>query len=327
MSNQSTVTDFLLLEFSEIRELQILYFVLFLMIYLAALAGNLLIIIVVAHNHHLHTPMYFFLVNLSFLDLCYISVTVPNSMSNSLMSTRQISFLGCVSQVFWGLAFAAAEMALFTVMAYDRYAAICHPLHYTVIMNRTACAHMVTGCWLSSLIYSALHTANTFRLPFCSSNIINQFFCDLPQLLKLSCSDTSTNAIVIIVCGAFFGFIFFASIFASYACIFSMVLKIPSSQGRNKAFSTCLPHLMVFSLFMVTGMFTYMRQSSESSPYVDVLAAVLYSVVSPVVNPMIYSLRNKEIKEALGKISIKTLLYGHWKGELVEKVRKAERAL
>ncbi|XP_032624977.1 olfactory receptor 14A16-like [Chelonoidis abingdonii] len=308
MSNQTILTEFLLLGFSDVRELQILHFVVFLVIYLVALVGNLVIVMVVALSHQLHTPMYFFLGNLSFLDICYISVTVPKSMANSLTNTSMISFSGCVAQVFLVLTLAFAEMILLVVMAYDRYVAICRPLHYKVIMNKTMCIQMATGCWISAVLYSVMHTGNTFRLPFCRSNVIGQFFCDIPQLLKISCYDTSANEILVIVCVLFFGFLFVVSIFISYIHIFSTILRIPSTQGKYKAFSTCLPHLIVFSLFMSTTMFTYMRPKSMSSLYQDLLAAVFYSVVPPVLNPMIYSLRNKEIKDALGKMLHKVVL-------------------
>ncbi|XP_005310459.2 olfactory receptor 14A16-like [Chrysemys picta bellii] len=306
MTNQSIVTEFFLRGFSDVRELQILHFLVFLVIYLAALMGNLLIITAIALDHHLHTPMYFFLGNLSFLDVCYISVTVPKSMVNSLNNTRLISFSGCAAQLYFGITFAFAEVTLLTAMAYDRYVAICHPLRYRVIMTRGACAQMAAGSWISSCIYSLCHTANTFLLPFCQSNVVDQFFCDIPQLLKLSCADTSANEIVVIVLSALVGLFFFISIFVSYIHIFSAVLRIPSAQGRYKAFSTCLPHLVVFSLFISTGIYTYLRPGSASSPYQGMLAAVLYTVVSPIINPLIYSLRNQEIKEALGKILSKT---------------------
>uniref|UniRef100_A0A452HUX2 Olfactory receptor n=1 Tax=Gopherus agassizii TaxID=38772 RepID=A0A452HUX2_9SAUR len=288
MVNQSTVTEFLLQGFSDVQELQILHFLVFLVIYLAALVSNLLIIIAIAIDHHLHTPMYFFLGNLSFLDVCYISVTVPKSMVNSLNNTRLISFFGCAAQLYFGITFAFAEVTLLTAMAYDRYVAICHPLRYS--------------SWISSCIYSLCHTANIFLLPFCGSNVVDQFFCDIPQLLKLSCADTSANEIVVIVLSALVGLFFFISIFVSYIHIFSAVLRIPSAQGRYKSFSTCLPHLLVFSLFISTGIYMYLRQGSASSPYQGTMAAVLYTVVSPIINPLIYSLRNQEIKEALGKI-------------------------
>ncbi|KAM7150050.1 olfactory receptor 14C36-like [Macrochelys suwanniensis] len=303
MFNQTTVTEFLLLRFSDVRELQILHFLVFLLIYLAAVMGNLLIITAVALDHHLHSPMYFFLGNLSFLDVCYISVTVPKSMVNSLTNSRLISFSGCVAQVYFGIFFAFSELVLLAAMAYDRYVAICHPLRYRVIMTRGVCAQMAAGSWISSCIYSLLHTVNTFLLPFCGSNVVDQFFCDIPQLLKLSCADTSANEIVDILCSAVVGLFFLISILLSYIHILSAVLRIPSAQGRYKAFSTCLPHLVVFSLFISTGIYMYLRPGSESFPYQGMLATMLYSVVTPVINPLIYSLRNKEIKEALGKIS------------------------
>ncbi|XP_006128344.2 olfactory receptor 14A16-like [Pelodiscus sinensis] len=302
MSNQSTVIEFLLLGFSDERELQILHFVVFLVIYLAALMGNLLIISAIVLDHRLHTPMYFFLGNLSILDICYISVAVPKSMANSWNNTRWISFPGCVAQLYFGITFAFAEVTLLTAMAYDRYVAICHPLRYRVIMTGGVCAKMAAGSWLTSSVYSLLHTANTFFLPFCRSNVVDQFFCDIPQLLKLSCADTRPNEIVVVVLSALAGLFFFISIFLSYFHIFSPVLRIPSAQGRYKAFSTCLPHLLVFSLFISTGIYTYLRPGSASSPYEGLLGAVLYTVVSPIINPLIYSLRNKEIKDALGKL-------------------------
>ncbi|XP_050773516.1 olfactory receptor 14A16-like [Gopherus flavomarginatus] len=207
MVNQSTVTEFLLQGFSDVQELQILHFLVFLVIYLAALVGNLLIITAIAIDHHLHTLMYFFLCNLSFLDVCYISVTVPRSMVNSLNNTRLISFFGCAAQLYFGITFAFAEVTLLTAMAYDRYVAICHPLCYRVIITRGACAQIAVGSWISSCIYSMCHTANIFLLSFCGSNVVDQFFCDIPQLLKLSCADTSANEIVVIVLSAL-GFIF-----------------------------------------------------------------------------------------------------------------------
>ncbi|XP_039357773.1 olfactory receptor 14A16-like [Mauremys reevesii] len=302
MSNQTIVTEFLLLGFSDMREEQILHFLVFLVIYLAAMVGNLLIITVIALNQHLHTPMYFFLGNLSFLDLCYISVTVPKSMSDSLTNNRLISFSGCVTQVFLVITFAAAELAFLTVMAYDRYIAICHPLHYKVTMNRGACVQLAVGSWISSMMCSVLQTANTFRLHFCRSNVIAQFFCDIPQLLKISCSDTHGNIIVMIALGSVLDVVCFVLIIVSYIHIFSTVMRIPSEQGRYKAFSTCIPHLVVFCLFISTASFTYMRPKSMSSTSLDLMAAVLYCVVPPLMNPIIYSLRNKEIKGSLWKM-------------------------
>ncbi|XP_044841764.1 olfactory receptor 14A16-like [Mauremys mutica] len=302
MSNQTTMTEFLLLGFSDIRELQILHFVMFLVIYLAALVGNLLIIIVVGFDHHLHTPMYFFLINLSILDIGSISVPVPKSMANSLMNTRSISYSGCVTQVFFFMFFAVTEYSLLTIMAYDRYIAICQPLHYERVMNRRACVQMAASAWMSVFVYTALHTGNTFALSFCGGNMVDQFFCEIPQLLKLACSDSylhETGAIVFSVCLVFSCFVF---IVVSYVQIFTTVLRIPSEQGRQKAFSTCLPHLVVVSLFICTGTFAYLKPSSSSTSGLNLMVAVLYSVVPPVMNPIIYSMRNKEIKAALKKL-------------------------
>ncbi|XP_067393408.1 olfactory receptor 14C36-like [Emydura macquarii macquarii] len=304
MSNRTGVTEFLLLGFSDVRELQILHFVVFLVIYLAALVGNLLIVTAAALDRHLHTPMYFFLMNLSILDLGSISVTVPKSMVNSLMNTRLISYPGCVAQVFLFFIFTATDFALLTVMAYDRYVAICQPLHYERVMNRTACIQMAAGAWISGLVYSALHTGNTFRLPFCQSNVINQFFCEIPQLLKLTCSDMYLSEVGFIAFSVFIGANCFVFIIVSYVHIFKAVLRIPSEQGRRKAFSTCLPHLTVVSLLLFTGCFEYLNPTSTSASNLDLLMGVLYAVVPPVMNPIIYSMRNKEIKAALQKLIV-----------------------
>ncbi|XP_065270584.1 olfactory receptor 14A16-like [Emys orbicularis] len=304
MSNQTTLTKFLLLGFSDIRELQILHFVVFLVIYLAALLGNLLIITAVALDHHLHTPMYFFLVNLSILDLGSISVTIPKSMANSLMNTRVISYSGCVTQVFLFFLLTATDLALLTIMAYDRYVAICQPLHYERVMNRRACVQMAASAWITSIVYSALHTGNTFRLPFCQSNVINQFFCEIPQLLKLACSDSYLTEVGAIALGVFLGLNCFVFIIVSYVQIFKTVLRIPSEQGRHKAFSTCLPHLTVVSLLICTASFAYLKPTSSSASGLDLVVGVLYSLVPPVMNPIIYSMRNKEIKAASKKLIV-----------------------
>ncbi|XP_030402355.1 olfactory receptor 14A16-like [Gopherus evgoodei] len=304
MTNESTLTEFLLLGFSDVRELQILHFVVFLVIYLAALMGNLLIITAIALNPHLQTPMYFFLVNLSILDLCSISVTIPKSMANSLMNARVISYPGCVSQVLLFILFTATDLALLTIMAYDRYVAICQPLHYERVMNRRACVQMAATAWITSIVYSALHTGNTFRLPFCHSDVINQFFCEIPQLLKLTCSDSYLSEIGGIALGAFLGLNCFVFIIVSYVHILKTVLTIPSEQGRHKAFSTCLPHLTVVSLLVFTGIFAYLKPTSRSASGLDLVVGVLYSLVPPVMNPIIYSMRNKEIKAALKKLIV-----------------------
>ncbi|XP_059586584.1 olfactory receptor 14A16-like [Alligator mississippiensis] len=302
MPNCTTVTEFLLLGFSDTRQLQILHFVIFLTVYLAALVGNLLVITVVTTDHHLHSPMYYFLANFSILDLGYISVIVPKSMANSLLNTRKISYAGCVSQVFLFFLFCSADFSFLTIMAYDRYIAICKPLHYEIIMNRRACVQMAACAWAASVIYSALHTGNTFSLPFCHSNIINQFFCEIPQLLKLSCSDTYRRELAAILLSIFLVLGCFVFIVVSYVQIFTAVWRIPSEQGQQKAFSTCIPHLLVVSLFISTVGIAYLKPVSDSPSPLDLLAAVLYSVVPPLMNPVIYSMRNKEIQAALRKL-------------------------
>ncbi|KAM7149990.1 olfactory receptor 14A16-like [Macrochelys suwanniensis] len=304
MSNQTAVTEFLLLGFSDVRELQILHFVVFLMIYLAGLMGNILIISAIALDHHLHTPMYFFLVNLSIIDLGSISVTIPKSMLNSLNNTRSISYPACVIQVFLFVVFIAADLALLTIMAYDRHVAICQPLHYESIMNRRACVQMAASAWITGIVYSALHTGNTFRLLFCQSNVINQFFCEIPQLLKLTCSDSYLSEVGLLVFSLFLGFNCFVFIVVSYVQIFKTVLRIPSEQGQHKAFSTCLPHLTVVSLLVFTAMFDYLKFTSSSASSLDLLVGVLYAVVPPMMNPIIYSMRNKEIKAATKKLIV-----------------------
>ncbi|KAM9120378.1 olfactory receptor 14A16-like [Pangshura tecta] len=303
MSNRTTMTEFLLLGFSEVRELQILHFVVFLVIYMAALMGNLLIFMAITFNHHLHTPMYFFLINLSVLDLGSISVTVPKSMANSLINTKSISYAGCVAQVFFLLFLVGADFSLLTVMAYDRYVAICQPLHYERMMNIRACVKMAASAWISGILYSVLHTGNTFALTFCGGNMVDQFFCEIPQLLKLACSDSYLSEVGVLafsVCLVLGCFLF---IIVSYIQIFKSVLRIPSEQGRNKTLSTCLPHLAVVSMFVFTGVFACLKPTSSSPSALDLVVAVLYSVLPPIMNPIIYSMRNKEMKAALRRLT------------------------
>ncbi|KAM7150548.1 olfactory receptor 14J1-like [Macrochelys suwanniensis] len=304
MSNQTTVTEFLLLGFSDVRELQILHFVVFLVIYLTGLMGNFLIISAVALDQNLHTPMYFFLANLSIIDLGSISVTIPKSMANSLMNTRVISYPACVTQVFLFLVFASTDFALLTIMAYDRHVAICQPLHYERVMNRRACVQMAASAWISGIVNSALHTGITFRLPFCQSNVINQFFCEIPQLLKLASSHSYLSEVGVIAFSAFLCLNCFVFIIVSYVLIFKTVLRIPSDQGQHKAFSTCLPHLTVVSLLVGTSLFAHLKPTSTSTSGLDLMMGVLYSLLPPVMNPIIYSMRNKEIKAALKKLIV-----------------------
>ncbi|XP_049653388.1 olfactory receptor 14A16-like isoform X2 [Accipiter gentilis] len=302
MSNGSSITEFLLLAFADTRQLQLLHFWLFLGIYLAALLGNGLIITTIACDHRLHTPMYFFLLNLSLLDLGSISTTVPKAMASSLWDTRAISYWGCAAQVFFFLFFISSEYSLLTIMAYDRYVAICQPLHYGTLLGSRACVHMSSAAWASGFLNAVLHTANTFSLALCQGNVVGQFFCEIPHILKLSCSRSYLREVGLLVLSVSLAFGCFVFILFSYVQIFMAVLRIPSEQGRHKAFSTCLPHLAVVSLFISTGVFAYLKPPSISSPSLDLVLAVLYSVVPPALNPLLYSMRNQELKDALWKI-------------------------
>ncbi|KAM7020961.1 olfactory receptor 14A16-like [Acridotheres tristis] len=305
MSNSSSISQFLLLPLADTRQLQLLHFCLFLAISLAALLANGLIISAVACGHHLHTPMFFFLLNLALSDLGSICTTVPKAMHNSLWDTRHISYEGCAAQVFMLVFFFSAEYFLLTSMCYDRYVSICKPLHYGTLLGSRACAHMAAAAWASAFLHALLHTANTFSLHLCQGNALGQFFCEIPQILKLSCSQSNfreLGLLAVSVCLAFGCFVFMVF---SYVQIFRVVLRIPSEQGRHKAFSTCLPHLAVLSLFLSTDFFTYLKPPSISSPSLDLSLSVLYSVVPPTVNPLIYSLRNQELKAA-----VQTLMTG-----------------
>ncbi|XP_064496828.1 olfactory receptor 14J1-like [Pseudopipra pipra] len=296
------MAQFLLLALADRRELQLLHFWLFLAISLAALLANGLILSAVACDHHLHTPMGFFLLNLSLTDLGCICTTVPKAMHNSLWDTTTISYMGCVAQLFFFVLFFSAEYCLLTIMCYDRYVAICKPLHYGTLLGSRACAHMAAAAWATGFLSALLHTANTFSLPLCQGNALGQFFCEIPHILKLSCSQSYIRELVLIGVSDCLGFGCFIFIVFSYLQIFRAVLRIPSQQGRHKAFSTCLHHLVVVSLFLSTAIFAYLKPPSVSSPSLDLALSVLYSVVPPALNPLIYSLRNQEIKDALRKM-------------------------
>ncbi|XP_071885754.1 olfactory receptor 14A16-like [Anas platyrhynchos] len=308
MPNSSSVSEFLLLAFADTRKLQLLHFTLFLGIYLAALLGNGLILSAVACHHRLHTPMYFFLLNLALLDLGCISSTLPKAMANALWDTRAISHQGCTTQVFLFVLLMSSEYYLLTIMAYDRYVAICKPLHYGSLLGSRACAQMAAAAWGSGFLNAVLHTANTFSLPLCHGNAVGQFFCEIPQILKLSCSDSYLRETGILVFSVSLSFGCFVFIVVSYVQIFRAVLRMPSSQGRHKAFSTCLPHLAVVFLFLSTSMFAYLKPASISSPSLDLVVSLLYSVVPPAVNPIIYSMRNQQLKVAVRKLFLYVLL-------------------
>uniref|UniRef100_A0A8C3FVP6 Olfactory receptor n=1 Tax=Chrysemys picta bellii TaxID=8478 RepID=A0A8C3FVP6_CHRPI len=295
-TNHTSITKFILLGFGNLNEVQILLFVVFLVIYIVTLAGNLLIVALVVADQHLHTPMYFFLGNLSFLETCYTSVSVPRLLSGLLVEDRTISFRDCITQLFFLSALACIECFLLAVMAYDRYLAICNPLNYNVMMNLR-----VLGIWASGFLISLPHTLSLLRLSFCGPNIINHFFCELPPLLQLSCSDTGYNQTLALVTDVFLGIGCFLLTLLSYVYIVSSVLKIQSAAGKRKAFSTCSSHVMVVTLFYSTVIYTYVRPPSAYLDR-DKAVAALYTMVTPLVNPLIYSLRNKEVKEAFKKL-------------------------
>ncbi|XP_077646913.1 olfactory receptor 14J1-like [Lonchura striata] len=256
----------------------------------------------VACGHHLHTPMFFFLLNLALSDLGSICTTVPKAMHNSLWDIRIISYTGCVAQVFFFLFCAATEFYVLTIMCYDRYVSICKPLHYGTLLGSRACAHMAAAAWASGFLHALLHTANTFSLPLCHGNALGQFFCEIPQILKLSCSNSHLRELGLLAVTACLLFRCFVFIVFSYVQIFRAVLRIPCEQGRHKAFSTCLPHLAVVSLFISTGILAHLKPSSISSPSLDLALSVLYSVVPPALNTLIYSLRNQELKAAVRRL-------------------------
>ncbi|XP_005408300.1 PREDICTED: olfactory receptor 2G3-like [Chinchilla lanigera] len=295
----STVTEFLFLGLSSEPETQLILFVLFLFFYLLTVAGNVIIITVIRIEPRLQTPMYFFLTNLSFLDICYTSTNVPQMLSNIGGRRKTIPFSSCATQMYFSLAFGMIECVLLGVMAYDRYVAICHPLHYTVIMDRNTCVHLAAVSWFTSFLSSMVINALTLSLPFCGPNVLNHFFCEVPSVLRLACTDTSLTELVVFVFSIVIVFVPFLLIVVSYARILLSVLRMHSASGRHKALSTCASHLTVVALFYGTAIFMYMRPQSKSSRAGGKVIAVFYTVVTPMLNPLIYSLRNQDVKRAL----------------------------
>uniref|UniRef100_A0A7N4P521 Olfactory receptor n=1 Tax=Sarcophilus harrisii TaxID=9305 RepID=A0A7N4P521_SARHA len=302
MSNCTIIMEFFLMEYSSIRELQVLHAILFLFIYIAALMGNLLTVTAIVTDPHLHSPMYFFLSNLSLLDLGCISVTLPKFIVNSLTGIQSISLLGCAAQVFFLIFFVATEIFLLVAMSYDRFVAICHPLHYGVIMTPIRCLWAATGSWLSGFIYSAAHTGNMFRLPFSGSNVIHQFFCDIPHVLKVSSPEVRNTEYVLLATSSILILFCFVFLIISYTYIFSTVFKMPSVEGRYKALSTCSPQLTIFLLFLLAGLVSVFGHPSDTSSIQNLLISMTYTILPPFMNPIIYSLRNTQIKVALARI-------------------------
>uniref|UniRef100_A0A8C3FMB9 Olfactory receptor n=1 Tax=Chrysemys picta bellii TaxID=8478 RepID=A0A8C3FMB9_CHRPI len=301
MEEIGEATEFILSGLTDRPELQVPLFVLFLLIYGITLVGNGGMILLIRIDPRLHTPMYFFLSNLSFCDLCFSSMISPKMLLNFLAEKKSISYTACAVQMYLFVSFADVECLLLAVMAYDRYVAICKPLLYTFTMSRQLCKGLVAGVYAVGVVDSMIHTFCTFRLSFCSSNIINHFFCDIPQLLVLSCSDTHINEIVMF---AFIGCIVvssFVTVLLSYVYIISTILQIRSAEGRHKPFSTCTFHLIAVVLFYGIQLFMYLRPTSSYSMDTDKVASVFYTLVIPMLNPLIYSLRNTEVKNALRK--------------------------
>ncbi|EDL06817.1 olfactory receptor 295 [Mus musculus] len=302
MANSTLVPEFFLEVFAETWELRILLTVLFLLMYLGSLLGNLIIIIATTVDQTLNTPMYFFLRNLSILDMGYVSVTVPNACINSLTDHRSISLAGCAGQIFLVFFSACVEIQFLTIMAQDRYVAICKPLLYAMIMNHQFCVQMTLASLLTSLILASVHTSKTFQLSFCHSNVVSQFFCDIPSLLRLSCTDTFINKLLLLLTAIVFSGSCFTFIAISYVRILSTVLKVPVKGERGKAFSTCVPHIIVVSVFLSSGAYVYLKPSAISEIVEDMTLSVFYTIVPPFLNPIIYSLRNKQIKKAVKKV-------------------------
>ncbi|XP_059238740.1 olfactory receptor 5W2-like [Mustela nigripes] len=301
VENCTMITDFLLLGLSSRKDVQQGLFVLFLLVYGITIIANLGMILLIKLDTRLHTPMYYFLSNLSFCDVCYSSTVSPKMLVDFLSEQKRIPYNLCAIQMYFFGFFADVECLMLAVMAYDRYVAICNPLLYTIAMSRKICIQLVSLAYFVGLVDSAIHTCCTFRLSLCNSNIINHFFCDIPPLLALSSSDTSINEIVMFT---FIGCVVGCSIITvllSYSYIIATILRMNSAEGRRKAFSTCASHLTAVAIFHGTLLFMYFRPSSSYSMDTDKMSSVFYTVVIPMLNPLIYSLRNKDVKGALKK--------------------------
>ncbi|NXW54254.1 OR2A1 protein, partial [Eurystomus gularis] len=297
--NQSVVTEFIFQGLSSQPRTQTVLFIVFLAFYLFTMVGNTVIITVIRADCQLQSPMYFFLANLSFVDICYISSYIPQMLVNLLTKKRTISFPGCAAQTYFSLTFGMTECVLLGVMAYDRYMAICHPLLYTTVMNRKVCIHMVVASWTCSLLSSMVISSLTLQLPFCRHNILNHYYCEVQAMLALACADTALMELVIFTFSILIVFIPFLLIITSYVHILSAILKIQSAHGQYKAFSTCGSHLMVVTIYYGTGICIYMNPTSRPPQDRDKVVALFYTIVAPVLNPLIYSLRNEDMKNAL----------------------------
>ncbi|XP_057618557.1 olfactory receptor 10AG1-like [Chionomys nivalis] len=303
--NASTVTHFILLGFSDLPNLQGFLFGMFSLVYITILIGNSSIIVITILDPALQKPMYFFLANFSSLEICYVSVTLPRILYNIGTQNRNISKVACATQTCFFLILGATECFLLAVMSYDRYVAICNPLHYPLVMNPVKCNQLAAGSWLGGMPFQVAQTCQIFSLSFCNSNRINHFFCDLPPILKLACEDTSVNELSVYLVTIFIATVPFMLILASYSKIIATILKLPTATGRAKAFSTCSSHLLVVFLFFGSATITYLRPKSTHSPGTDKLFSLFYTIVTPMFNPLIYSLRNKDVIAALRKLLLR----------------------
>ncbi|XP_041522985.1 olfactory receptor 13G1-like [Microtus oregoni] len=301
MMNGTLVSEFLILGFSEMPHLQVPLFLSFLCLYMAAVSGNLLIMVTISASPNLHTPMYFFLVNLAMVDILCTSTILPKLL-DSMVGQRTISYGGCMTQLFFFTWSLGAELLLFSAMAYDRFVAICCPLHYSAWMGPRVCVFLAGLVWAISLTNTSVNSSLVLRLPFCSSNVIEHFFCEIPPLLKLSCAPTQLNEAMAFAADVFLAVGNFSVIILSYGCIVASILKIRSAEGKQRAFSTCSAHLIVVSMYYSTVIYTYIRPSSSYSLNKDKVVSVIYTSVAPTLNPLIYTLRNKDVKVALRRL-------------------------
>ncbi|XP_047699134.1 olfactory receptor 1019-like [Prionailurus viverrinus] len=302
MENSSMVTDFILLGLTDNPQLGVLLFGVLLIVYIVTMLGNLGLVILIRVSPCLHTPMYFFLSNLSLLDVCFSSITIPKTLANLLSKLQAVSFLGCVTQMGLFIIFASAECNLLASMAYDRYTAICHPLLYHVTMSRVRCLLLVAGCYFGGLVNMVSVTASITQLSFCQPRVLPHFFCDIPPLLALACSDPWITQILVVGCGGFTLVTSIVVILVSYMSVLMTILGIPSASSKQKAFSTCASHMTAVGLYYGTTMYTYLQPSQRGSQAGNQMVSVFYTMVIPMLNPLIYSLRNQEVKAALWKI-------------------------
>ncbi|XP_008046437.1 olfactory receptor 7A17-like [Carlito syrichta] len=305
--NQTRVLDFILLGLSEEVVMQPFLCGLFLSMYLVTLGGNLLIILTIMTDSHLHTPMYFFLSNLSFADICFTSTTVPKMLVNIQTQSKVITYEGCITQLYFFMLFGGLDTFLLTAMAYDRFVAICHPLHYTIIMNPWVCGFLLMTSWIITVLQSLSQSLMVLQLSFCTEVEISHFFCELNQLVQLACSDTFLNDVVMYFAAGIIGVIPLTGILFSYSKIVTSILRMSSAGGKYKAFSTCGSHLSVVSLFYGTSLGVYLSSAATQNPRASAIASVMYTVITPMLNPFIYSFKNKDIKEALNKLFSKKI--------------------